>query len=123
MTCEYMEKKVTWKAHVKAHVMSFYFTVVYTPDMDSHTEHTVTQTSIRQSLIHFTQVGQVLPAHPLFPDIDSRFTRDTQNHTKRNRASSGNVSRSVRHTALSPSKSVMAADVHASGRCRFSLSG
>ena len=35
--------------------------------MDTHTEYTVTQTSVRQSLIHFTQVGQALPAHPLVP--------------------------------------------------------
>ena len=32
-------------------------TMGYTPDMDTHTEYTVTQTSVRQSLIHFTQVG------------------------------------------------------------------
>ena len=47
--------------------------------MDTHIEHTVPQTSVRQSLIHFTQVGQALPAHPLFLSaIDSRFTTFTR---------------------------------------------
>ena len=46
----------------------------YTPYMATHTEHTVPQTSVRQSRIHFTQVGQALPAHPLFLSaIDYRF--------------------------------------------------
>ena len=91
----------------------------YTPDMDTHTEYTVTQTSVRQSLIHFTQVGQALPAHPLVPVCyrfqvqnvqtfsqnalsDDSFW-DTQNHTKRDRCF-GNVSKSAASHSPEPLK-------------------